>query len=905
MAKNPTKKAAGIVFDRNAFLEKLGVAVSKERAGQSHGAVGKHLRESVTDMRQAALASSDRGDRIARVLSQYIDDLIKALFKEAPTPVCRIAVCAVGGYGRQKLAPESDIDLLFLHDGVDEIAVRPLADFMLYPLWDSGLKIGHGVHTSKSAVQFVKEDMIGRTAYLDARFLCGSRALFDEFQNGYDKLRRRTKNEFVAAKLAEQAERQTLAGETRYLVEPDIKDGKGGLRDVQTIHWIYKYVFGGSIGENKAINKILDTAERRALAKAEQFLWSVRVHLHDIRGRADDRLTFDVQPEIADRLDYADRSNMTAAERLMKHYFVTTVEVGRLTRILCAKLEEERTKRLPHIPKFLPKALQKDEAAGRPNLRIRNGRLDFDNAAKARRQPRDFFRLFRAFSKNQKIDLHPDALALVSEQTPRVTTKIRQDPSVAQLFEGILVKSAEPERVLRLMTEVGLLGKYIPAFGAIVGRIDYGLYRRFTLDEHVLRTLGVLSKIRRGILAEDHPFATKIMKKTKRPQLYFISLILHEALWSVKDRSPERCEKLVQRVARRLGLQPDEAALAAWGVVNFSSMIKTAERRNLTDAKAIANFAENVGSRARLDLLLVLAVCHLKVVGVFSWDEVTRRQLTELYEATSAWLTKGEKALQLRLDDRAEAARLETKTRLAGWPDNEKENFLGRLTGAMLRSIDPDIIVRFAYLVRAAEKDKENAAVTVTPRDDDLEAIVYADDRPGLLADIAGAIAASGLSVRSVQALTTDDGKTLDIFAIQSAEGSPINGPDQVRRLHGYLLSAARETPKKVPNLKRRMGDRRQIFSVDPQVRIDMKASENATVIEAEGLDRPGLLYELAGALSKLSVTIVSAHIATYGERAVDAFYLRDRDNQKIIEPKLLKRIEKSVMAILSSGSSQ
>ncbi len=896
---------ASASFDSGEFAIALEKAVEAERAGQSHGATGRLLRETIPQIHRDALAHSNRGDRVALRISRNIDEIIKALFKRSPAGVDDFALCAVGGYGRRELAPFSDIDLLFLHKPSAEAGLKDVMDFMLYPLWDSGLKIGHGVHMPKSAVDFAKEDMIARTAYLDARLLCGSKKLFDSFHGGYDRLRRRTKNQFVAAKLKEQADRQTAALETRYLVEPDVKDGKGGLRDVQTIRWIYKYVYGGAIGEAKAIDKIMDLAERRTLQKAERFLWSVRVHLHDLRGRPDEQLTFDIQPEIAARLDYADRPGMSAAERLMKHYFVTAVDVGRLTRVLCAKLEEERTKRIPKIPALLPKALQTDEAPGKPNLRIRNGRLDFESAAKARKNPRDFFRLFRAFSKNPKYDFHPEALAIVADEAPRVTSHVRKDEKVAALFEGILTKSADPVRVLRIMTEAGLLGKYVPSFGAIVGRIDYGLYRRFTLDEHVLRSIGVLADITRGKLKDDHPIATGIMKKAKTPLLVYLALLLHESRWTLKDKTTEQCEKLVQRVTQRLGLDAEQAALAGWGAANHLLMVRTAERRNLTEAEAIATFAGLVGSRERLDLMLVLSVCHLRVVGLHSWDEVTRRQMTELYQATAAWFDHGKVALKQRLAARAETARVETRSRLAEWSKDDKENFLGRLTDEMLRSLDPDIIVRFAYLARAAEKDRADAAVTVTPRDGDLEAIVYADDRPGLLADIAGAVAANGLSVRSVQALTTEDGKAFDIFTMQSPDAMPLDDLGQARRLHGALLTAARETPATAPNLRRRMGDRRAIFSVEPVVRIERDASRDATVIETEGLDRPGLLHELAAALCDLNVSIVSAHIATYGERAVDAFYLCDSNKQKINDAKALNRIEKRLMGVLSTGSGE
>ncbi|PQA88607.1 [protein-PII] uridylyltransferase [Hyphococcus luteus] len=904
MTAEPTPPGDTSFLSGDSLEEQIAAAMAAERAGQAHGATGKVLKHAFVDLRRRTLREVVRGDRIAARLAKGVDDIVRTLFALSKEGVGKdIAVCAVGGYGRSELAPYSDIDLLFLHRPQVEKTLRDTLNRLLYPLWDSGVKLGYGAHTPASAVEFAKSDIVARTAYLDARFLCGARDVYDEFHAGFDKLRRKTVPEFVAAKLEEQNERQAKFFETRYLVEPDIKEAKGGLRDVQTIRWIYRYAYGDILNDAKEAERIVGKAERQALLKAKRFLWSVRVHLHDLRGRADEKLTFDVQPEIAERLGYADRKNMTAAERLMKHYFVNAVEVGRLTRILCARLEEEKAKRLPRLPRFLPRALQEDEAPGKPNLRINNGRLDFESAAKARRQPRDLFRLFRAYGKQPKIDFHPDALAIVTEQVPNVTTPVRRDPVVARLFAGILTDSEDSVRVLRIMTETGLLGKYIPAFGSIVGRIDYGLYRRFTIDEHVLRCVGLLRQIHRCEIEEEHPIASVIVSNAQNPLLYYYGVLLHEARWSLKESSVDACEKLVIRVTKRLGLNDEEAALAGWAAARHLMLVRTAERRNITEPRAISAFAQSVGSRARLDMMLVLSVCHLRVVGFQSWDEMTRLRLAELYDAAALWFDHGEEALGKSLNDRAKHVRKEAKERLSGWSEKEKTAFLDRLDDSMMRSLDPDIIVRFATLARAAEKDAANSAVVVTPRDGDLEAIVYTDDRAGLLSDLAGAVASTGMSVRTVQALTTDDGKAIDIFIVQSPDGVPVEDMEQGKRLHEALFTAAAAPPDRPPELRRRLGDRREIFSVKSEVRIEREASEEAAVVEAEGLDRPGLLYELTRALAREGATITSAHIATYGERAVDAFYLQTKDGRKLEDAAALARIKKALGEVLAAGS--
>jgi len=559
--------------------------------------------------------------------------------------------------------------------------------------------------------------------------------------------------------------------------------------------------------------------------------------------------------------------------------------------------------RLPRMPKLLPRILQSDEAPGKPNLKIHNGRLDFRSAVYARRRPRDLFRLFRAFSKQPKIDFHPDALALVSEQAVSVTSDIRKDPVIAKLFLAILTQSGSPERALRIMAETGLLGKYIPAFGSIMGRIHYGLYRQFTLDEHVLRSVAHIDDIARGRFKADHPIATHILNEADSIESFYAAVFLHEARWSLKDKSALSCERLVMRISERLGFDPVEAGRIGWVCARHLLMLRIAERRRLTDDRVIANFAEEIGDAARLDMLLVLSVCYLRIVGHHSWDEFTRRQLTELYAATRAWMSGGEAALAARRAKRIKAARIETAERLVQWARRDKERFLSRLTDRMLCSVDSDLIVRFATLVRATERDGASAAVTVTPRDGDLEAIVYAKDRIGLLGDLAAAAAAEGVSVRSVQALMMDEETAIDIFTLQSPDGEPLDDADKARRVHKSLLQAARAAPKTRPALKRRFGDRREIFAVTPSVRIDGQASDEAVIVEAEGLDRPGLLYELASVLTDMGLTISSAQIATYGERAVDAFYLNEANGEKITGKKRLKEIETRLLKVLIAGS--
>ncbi|MEQ8936553.1 MAG: ACT domain-containing protein, partial [Amphiplicatus sp.] len=591
-----------------------------------------------------------------------------------------------------------------------------------------------------------------------------------------------------------------------------------------------------------------------------------------------------------------------AAERLMKHYFVNAMEVGRLTRIFSAKLEEEHFRLSPRVFKVIPKALTKDEAGEKANLKLVFGLLHFDNTAKARRSPLDLFRLFRAYAKRPDLDIHPDALAIVSASAIALTLEKRNDSAIARVFLATLTEVKNPAETLRLMAETGLLGRYIPSFGKIIGRIEYGLYRRYSVDENVFQTVGVLSEIERGDARERHPIATDILSKTKERTLFYVAALLHETIWSIREGSVDSCERLVGRISKRLGLAPEDASLVGWAAARHLLMVETVERRNLSEAHAVARFAEEVGDQRRLDLLLVLSVCHLRTVGVFSWDDWTRRQLSELYYSASAWLSGGEEALAKRFAERAGTVRAAARKALASWNEKEQDAFLARLSDEMFRIFDAEMIARIGDLARAAAEEKAAAGVSIRPHRNEIEATVYAEDRPGLLADLAGAISTAGVSVRSVQVTTTTDGKAIDVFAIQSLDGGPLDDAALIRRLHARLLDAARAAPAKEPTPAKRIGDRRAIFKVPSVVRLDLDASADCVVAEAEGRDRPGLLYDLTAALADLGVTILSAHIATYGERAVDVFYLQDAPGYKITNRRRLQSIERRLYNVLSAG---
>jgi len=882
-------------------------AFHKKKIDQTDIAIGPLLRTIIANARRAGIETHSYGDALARCLSTSIDQIIRTLLDDqlntqglTHSPIC---IIAVGGYGRSDLAPYSDIDLLFLHAPQNDEIARPFLDALLYPLWDSGLKIGYGVHTPNGAVNFCKEDMTGRTAYLESRYLTGDHKLYDEFTKAYDKLRRSTIHEFVKAKLDEAEERHELSEQSRFLVEPDIKEGKGGLRDIHTIGWLYHYVYGSSIDGSAAQKPVLEKDEIKAFMRARQYLQTIRAQLHMARGTDDNKLSFDIQPEIAEKLSYAARRNMSPAERMMKHYFVTATDVGRLTRIFCARLEAENTKRLPQLPKILPSKILSDGLSSKPNIKIRNGRLDFDKPARANQKPLDWFRLIHVFSRQTKFDIHPAALSIIAKNLKYINKQTRNDREIASLFRNILIEAKNPIKTMRLMGETGLLGKYIPTYGKITGRIIYGLYRRFSLDEQTIQALSMLCLIHRGSVENEHPVITGIIQNSKDPYPYFLAVLFHELIWTIRDRDVEKGQALISRITTRLGLEKKDAVNTSWVAANRTLMIDTIERRKLADTRTIEHFCNQVKTPERLDLLLLVTTCHLKVVGLNVWDDRQRRQLQTLYESALAWFSGKQKELTAYQQDRAKKAHILIEEQLPNWSQAEKNWLIERVTPLALHTVEPTLWARFAPLMRNADKENLPGAVSVSLRNDGtVEAIIYGPDRDGLLTDLAGAVSMLGISFRSVEAMTTTDRKIIDVFILQSVDGHPLTDPTLVSRIHKSLLQTINSRPKKLPKPSRRLGDRRDIFHVTPSVRLDHEASDDCLVVEAIGLDRPGLLYQLTQALTDIGVTIRSAHVSTYGERAVDSFYLQDAPGYKITNKRRLQSIERRLYNVLSAG---
>jgi [protein-PII] uridylyltransferase len=837
-------------------------------------------------------------------LIQYIAEYAYPLSN--PTKGEQLAIIATGGYGRGTLAPYSDIDLMFLLPYKMTPRGEQIVEFILYRLWDLGLKVGHATRTVDEAIRYARDDTLVRTSVLECRFLLGEKALFEDFRaRFYKEIVEDTGPDYVEAKLVERDLRHERMGDTRYVLEPNIKEGKGGLRDLNTLFWIAKYLYQVDSAADLVAEGVFTRDDARQFAKAENFLWTVRYHLHDIAGRPEERLTFDVQPMIGERLGYMDRAGVRGVERFMKHYFLVAKDIGDLTRVLCAVLEERHKKRQGFFV-WRGMARGTHKVAG---FQVDNGRLTLDNSEVFKKAPIRLLTLFHA-AQIHDLDIHPNALRLVGQNLKLIDKKLRANPEANQLFVDMMTSPIGPRITLTRLNEAGVLGRFVPDFGRIVAQMQFDMYHVYTVDEHTIRALDILHGIEFGRLADEHPVSSHVIHEVQSRRVLYVALFLHDIAKGRGGNHSILGEGIANRIGPRFGLEPWETETVAWLVRNHLVMSDIAFKRDLDDPKAINDFIEIVQSPERLRLLLVLTVADIRAVGPGVWNGWKAALLRELYYRATEAMTGG--APSGRVSARVDAARDKLRERLSDWTVDDIDAHLARGYNAYWLTFNTKTHERHARAVQEAEQRGLDLHIEtlVDPDRDVTEILVYTPDHPGLFSRIAGAMALSGASIVDAKITTLANGMALDSFSTQDAEGGPFDGKERLSRLWARIeaaLSGRLHIRWELADIGGRLpgAARSKAFRIAPRVLIDNKASGQHTVIEVNGRDRPGFLYDVTAALTQFGLQISSAHIATYGERAVDVFYVKDVFGLRIERPEEIERIRATLLAAVAEQGPQ
>jgi len=906
---------AAIVADLKALAETHAGRESELRA-----AAARRLKAALTDARIRAeeLLLKDRhGRRCAERLCHAQDEIIRILFDFAATKLFppqvhsqaeRMAVIATGGYGRGLLAPGSDIDLLFLLPYKQTAWGESVAEALLYCLWDMGQKVGHATRSVAECIRQAKADMTIRTALLESRHLFGDAALYAELATRFEKeVVQGTAAEFVAAKLAEREERHRRAGQSRYLVEPNVKDGKGGLRDLHTLFWIAKYVYRVREPEELIDRGVFDRDEYNMFRRCEDFLWSVRCNMHFLCGRAEERLSFDIQRDIAVRLGYTEHPGLQDVERFMKHYFLTAKHVGDLTAILCAGLEERQTKPAPVLSRVIARlrpARTRRKLTETDDFIIENNRINLARPGVFKRDPVNLIRLFYLAQKHN-LAIHPEAMRSATRSLKLIDADVRNDPEANRLFVEILTSKNEAETVLRRMNEAGVLGEFVRAFGRIVAMMQFNMYHHYTVDEHLLRCIGVLNEIEHGE-SPDVALASELMR-TIVPQhrtVLYVALFLHDiAKGRIEDHSIAG-SRIARRLCPRLGFNAADTELVAWLVEVHLVMSTVAQSRDLSDRKTIENFAAVVQSLERMKLLTILTTADIRAVGPGVWNGWKAQLLRTLYYETEPVLTGG--FSEVNRAERVAAAKAEFRAHAADWPADALDAYLARHYPAYWLKVDLPHKLAHARFVREAEAAGKRLATSVgfDASRGVTELTVFAPDHPWLLSIIAGACALAGANIVDAQIYTTTDGLALDTIAVSREFERDEDEGRRAARIGDAIEKAVRgqiKLPDVVP-LRTPPKGRLRAFAIEPEVTVNNQWSQRYTVVEVTGLDRPGLLYELTTTLSKLNLNIASAHVATFGERVVDVFYVTDLLGAQITAPTRQAAIKRPLIALFTGS---
>ena len=812
-----------------------------------------------------------------------------------PTEAEKLSIISVGGYGRREMAPFSDVDLLFLTPYKMTPWSENVIETVLYLLWDLKLKVGHSSRSIKDCLRLGSEDYTIRTAMLEHRFVCGDINLASQLNEKlWKNLFSGTAKDFISAKLKERENRHEKHGQ-RYMVEPNVKEGKGGLRDLQSLYWIAKYVYQTQNISDLVDLNVFRSDEYLQFEQAEEFLWAVRCQMHHLADRAIEQLSFDLQVEVASAMGYHDSRDQRAVEIFMQDYFRHATRVGDLTRIFLTSLEAVHAKDEPLLERIFKRKPKIDN-----DYIVIHNRLAIKSEKEFLTNPINLLKLFSEALRTGLL-IHPNAMRLVSANLAMVNNEFRASTEAQQIFLELLLKHGNPERALRRMNELGFLAKFIPEFEPIVAMMQFNMYHSYTVDEHTIQCLKTLAQIEKSELVEELPIASSILKDGVNRKVIYIALLLHDIGKGRSDDHSILGAKIAKQVSPRLGLNKQETETVEWLVRYHLLMSDMAQKRDISDPRTVRDFAKAVQSVKRLNLLTVLTVCDVRSVGPDTWNNWKATLIRQLYAETKAILEQGAEALNR--ENRMTEAKKALREKLSEWDNKDIKIETGRHYPPYWQGFQVDAQFAFAKLLRNLGADE--IKIELTPDTDrDATRICFAlSDHPGIFSRLAGALALVGANVVDARSYTSKDGFATAAFWIQDGDGSPYNQArfSRLRRMIEKTLSGeviTREAIKERDKFKKR----EKAFKVPTSITFDNEGSEIYTIIEVDTRDRPGLLFDLTRTLANMNVYIASAVIATYGEQVVDSFYVKDMFGLKFHSESKQKKLEQNLRQAITLG---
>ena len=830
-----------------------------------------------------SVAHSHLMDQIISILYDKIKNYLKT-----KDPLCLLAV---GGFGRGELAPYSDIDLLFLTGSRNRRTCEKFIHFILYTLWDLGLSVGHSTRKIADLINDSERDIILRTSVLENRYLSGDKILFNDLNSKLKFLQKRTVSEFINLKLKEQDNRHYKMGDSRYILEPNIKESKGCLRDLNTLFWISKYHYRfNKITEIKKYS-LSWSNELKRFNKALDFLMTIRCHLHYMSKKDDNILNFSAQEQIAQNLGYKNRGNTLSVERFMKRFYLIVKDVGSLTRLFCTELDNYNDVQ----PIYSSETYDRDWK----NFELKNRQVFYNkNKTEGKKQkvsPIIILKIFE-FAQNRNLDIHPSTIYSIIN-SKRTISEFENKKELYNIFVGILLSSKNSEKYLRLMNECGVLGKLFPDFQKIVGLMQYNMYHHYTVDEHTLRSIGFLHKLEKGDLKEVAPIASRLIRKIQSRKVLFISIFLHDIGKGRNEDHSKVGVKIAKNICPSLGLKDEETENVLWLVKNHLLMSKIAFNYDVSDPKTIDDFTKVVQSPEKLRLLLILTVADILAVGPGIWNSWKAALMRDLFRLSEEVLYGANPYHLLELNP--DNSMIKTREYLTNWEKEEFSVYSAQYPRNFWSALDVETHVWLAKKHKTNRKKIKQIDIFFKKlkNTNSILIVVIALDNPGLFSDIAGAISIQGTDIQTAKIFTRKDGMATDFFWVKSNTNTVFDKEklDKIKQSITTSIKTNFNPEKQIFKLWKSIPERIRSLKSLSRVIVDNNMSNSQTIIEVNCQNKPGLLYKLTKEIKDLNLQIQSASVSTYGNSAVDVFYVKDVFGMKIENEKRINLIKKNI----------
>jgi len=839
------------------------------------------------------------GTAVVLELTAAFDQLIDILFQavsvdQDSAAVAGCAVLALGGYGRAEMNPKSDLDLMFFYEPSGKEAAKVISDRMLYLLWDLNLDVGYSVRSSKDCLEQAGQDVTVRTALLDGRFLCGNPDLFATFETKVVKsIMSSDSGGFIKQKLLENDERRKKYGSSVYLLEPNLKEGEGGLRDIHSAIWIARVKFKASNLQDLVIKGVVNEQQASEFRQAFDYLWNIRNHLHFQGQRKSDQITFDLQQQIADILGYQDSREGSAVEKFMQDYYTHAAHVEHLASSLIARATEKEYSANSIIGFFVRRSLEEGFTIVRGELYLTDSELIQTDPAL----------MMKAFELAQRHDasLSLPLKRLVRENLHLINDKVRRSKRMNAWFMGILRHHKGVGRTLRKMHHLHFLTAFIPEFKNIFCKVQFDLYHIYTVDIHSLFAVEEICKLWNGDFAESQPLLSTVADNIEKRSLLLLAILFHDiGKGSGKDHSTQGAS-MIPTIARRMGLNREDSHRLQFLVQHHLKMAHISQRRDMHDMKMIAQFAELMGMSENLRMLYLLTFADLRAVGPDVWTEWKGQLLQELYEKTFDVLEKGNFFHEKRSEKVRNRKRKVREVLLEEFPETRITTAINSLTTRYLLSYRSKDII--PHLRLSLGRGKKTLAMQVEHKREACytELTLATVDSPGLFSLITGVMAAHSINILGAQIHTRKSGVVLDVLQVNSPIGGVVDNPNKWKKVEEDLVGAV-EGRIFVEDLVQKRQEPSYLKSSREKpkrpnkVEFDNQISDEYTVIDIFANDKVGLLYDITHTLKELGLYIAVSKISTKVDQAADVFYVRDIFGQKITEPRKIESIRRALL---------